>query len=139
MIRIGKNEESDLLVGITENRHLFHIATYDAKNMSVADLKKAYSEKYGEDCEILHNFTFTATIVPIGIISTDTGKHGGILFIDYDDPRIEYTISQKSLLELLECIISGEVETTPVGFYGLFTFGAAYGKFTARIYRGGDE
>ena len=139
MIRIGRNNESNLLVGITEGRRLFHVADYDAKMMSVADLQKAYSEKHGEDCDIMPNFTFTATVVPTGIISTETGKHGGILFVDYDDPRIEYVISQKSLLELLECIVSGEVETTPVGFHGLFTFGAAYGKFTTRVYGRGDK
>jgi len=136
MLYIGKNEDSDLLVGITKNRKLFHVSESDKNTMSIGELEKAYSEKHGEDCEVVPNFTFTATIVPTEIISTDTGKHGGVLFVDYDDPRIEYVISQTSLLELLQCIASNEVETVPVGFHGLFTFGAAYGKFTTRVYRG---
>ena len=136
MIYIGKREDSNLLIGVSKSRKLFHVSAYDARHLPLQEIRKLHTERLGEDCEIVPNFTFMAHIVPTSFVSTDTGKYGGIVFIDYDDPRMEYIMSQQSLLEFLQCIISGEVEVASIGYYGLFTFTAAYGKFTIKVYKG---
>lgn len=139
MLYIGKNEDSDLLVGITESRKLFHISEYDKSMMSIAELQKASSERLCEDCEVLPNFTFTATLFPVKWEVTQSKWTSGIVFADANDPRIEYKMAQKQLMDLLQSIITGEVEVTSVGFYGLFTFDASHGKFVTIVYHGGGD
>lgn len=71
------------------------------------------------DAEIYDNFVFSATIVPVRWFTTRSS--GNILFRDASD-GFDYRMTQASVFNLLNGILSGDIKVERGGFSGLFTF-----------------
>jgi len=137
MIRIGLNESSELKVGITDRGEFFIVRAelIELCGGSNEKIAKYIKENDGAQCEILDNFTFSATIYPkdwrVGRSS------GNIIFLDAHDPTFRYRMTQRGVFQLLGTIIDGNVDViTGEGLNGLFTFDGSGGILTIKVFEG---
>jgi len=136
---IGRNEASNILIGFSEDGHIWNVPFSKAGEMSVPELEAFYEDVFGSPCKVVPNFTFTATLVPYAWASAS--ESGSVLFEDVDDGRKEFRMTQRHLLDLLGAIIVGTVTVDKKngGFYGLYTFDARQNMIAIKVYDGGGN
>ena len=119
MIRIGKNEDSDMKIAVGDDASIWPVPPQLAREMTNVQIAAYYEQEEGKRCEVLDNFNFTATIIPVSWYAHS--ESGTIVFEDESDPFV-YIMTQRNLLGLLQMIIRGYVQPTNRGLSGLFTF-----------------